>query len=189
MRNLYATTIAMTQATPGSRIKDQGLRLRASVRALVRRFSISERADVACCGMTIAQAATLEVLLAERSLRLGALGQRLGISPSTLTRNLARLEERGLVRRETVPGDARAFRATLTPAGERAAREVERQDQAFAASILDRLRPGRRAALLDALDELLVAVRGATESCCPGAFEHLMTDFPREFPAIERTKR
>src|SRR5262245_2829226 len=35
------------------------------VRALVRRFAISERADVFCCGMTIAQAATLETLRLE----------------------------------------------------------------------------------------------------------------------------
>ena len=171
-----------------SRERGEARRLRAGVRALVRRFSISERADVACCGMTIAQAATLEVLLAEGGLRLGALGQRLGISPSTLTRNLARLEERGLVRRQSEPGDARASRAVLTESGERAAREVERQDEAFAASILDRLPAGRRAELLDALDTLLLAVRGATESCCPGAFEHLMVEFPREAPSRPRTE-
>lgn len=176
----------MTQATIISRERGEALKLRAGVQALVRRFSISERADVSCCGMTIAQGATLEILLAEGSLRLGALGQRLGISPSTLTRNLARLEERGLVRRETDPADARSSRATLTEAGERAAREVERREEAFAASILGRLPAQRRAAVLEAVDELLLAVRGATESCCPGAFEHLMADFPRETPATER---
>ena len=74
-----------------------GRRLLRSVRALVRRFAVSERADVACCGMTVAQAATLETLLAEPRLRLGDLGRRLGISASTLSRNLARLEETGLV--------------------------------------------------------------------------------------------
>ena len=37
-------------------------RLRAAIRALVRRFGVSERADVACCGVTVAQAAALEAL-------------------------------------------------------------------------------------------------------------------------------
>jgi DNA-binding MarR family transcriptional regulator len=178
----------MAPAKLASGERGQAQRLRAGVRALVARFAISERADVACCGMTVAQAATLQVLLAERELRLGALGRRLGISPSTLSRNLARLEERGLVRRCAEPGDARAFRAVLTEAGVRAAREVERQEVAFAASILERLPAGRRADLLTALDELLRAVRGATESCCPGAFEHLMADFPRETPARVRAQ-
>jgi hypothetical protein len=36
--------------------------LRALVAALVRRFSLSERADVECCGLTVAQSATLEAL-------------------------------------------------------------------------------------------------------------------------------
>ena len=67
-------------------------RLLAGIRALVRRFSLSERADVECCGMTVAQAATLETL-ADGPMRLGDLGRRLGIQPSTLTRNLSRLED------------------------------------------------------------------------------------------------
>ena len=32
------------------------------IATLVRRFSLSERADVSCCGVTVAQAATLEAL-------------------------------------------------------------------------------------------------------------------------------
>ena len=31
---------------------------------------------------------------------------------------------------------------------------------------------------LAGLSDLLLAVREATEACCPGAFDHLMTDFP-----------
>ena len=99
-------------------------RFRASIRALVRRFSISERADVSCCGMTVAQAATLEALRVEGPMRAGDMGRRLGVSPSTLTRNLARLEERGWVRREADPADGRAQRVVLTREGRRAARWV-----------------------------------------------------------------
>jgi len=161
-------------------------RVRDGIRALVRRFSISERADVACCGMTVAQAATLETLATEGPMRLGDLGARLGITPSTLTRNLVRLEERGLVKRAPERGDGRAFRAALTPAGKRVADDVLRQDEAFAASIVDRLPARKRAAALDSLDELLIAVRDATESCCPGAFDHLMTGIPRAVGAASR---
>ena len=153
-------------------------RLRDAIRALVRRFAISERADVACCGMTVAQAATLETLATEGPMRLGELGARLGIAPSTLTRNLVRLEERGLVTRAPERGDRRVFRAALTSAGRRSAADVLRQDEAFAASIIERLPSGKRSAALDALEGLLAAVRGATESCCPGAFDHLMSGIP-----------
>jgi arsenite methyltransferase len=149
-------------------------RLRAGIRALVRRFSVSERSDVSCCGLTVAQAAALEALGAGGTMRLGDLGRTLGIAPSTLTRNLARLEAAGLVARASDPGDARSSRVRLTPRGERDARAVAAQEEAFAREVLERLPASRRAAVIGAVGDLLAAVRAATEDCCPGAFDHLV---------------
>jgi DNA-binding MarR family transcriptional regulator len=163
-------------------------RLLDSIQLLVRRFAISERADVNCCGLTVAQAATLEALRAEGPLRLSALGRRLGITPSTLTRNLDRLEEAGLVVRQTDRKDARAARVRLTPHGREAAVEVERREEAFARTILERVPAERRDAALKGLSDLLMAVREATESCCPGAFDHLMTGFPASGGGAETTQ-
>ena len=42
-------------------------------------------------------------------------------------------------------------------------------------SVLDRLPHGSAEATLAGLADLLSAVRSATESCCPGAYDHLMT--------------
>jgi DNA-binding MarR family transcriptional regulator len=147
--------------------------LRVIIATLVRRFSLSERADVSCCGVTVAQAATLEALGRE-PVRLGPLARRLGISPSTLTRNLERLEKDGLVAREPDPEDARASRVRRTSAGERAARRVADQELAFAAEVLERLGAERSGEVMRALGELLAAVREATEECYPGAFDHLL---------------
>jgi DNA-binding MarR family transcriptional regulator len=155
-------------------MSSQAATLRAAIRALVRRFGVSERADVACCGVTVAQAAALEALGAEGPLRLGDLGRRLGIAPSTLTRNLARLEASELVVREADARDGRSFRVALTREGRAAARAVEGQEEEFARQVLERIPAARREAVVAALGELLAAVRDATEECCPGAFEHLM---------------
>jgi DNA-binding MarR family transcriptional regulator len=160
-----------TDARPTGR--DAG-RLRAAVAALVRRFAVSERADVSCCGVTVAQAAALEAL-AEGPLRLSDLGRRLGIAPSTLTRNLSRLESSGLVARASDPDDARSARVGLTPAGRRAARGVVAREEEFARDVLDRLPSGFGRPVVEALEALVAAVRAATEDCCPGAFDHLMT--------------
>jgi DNA-binding MarR family transcriptional regulator len=148
----------------------------------VRRFAVSERADVACCGVTVAQAAALEALGAEGPMRLRDLGRRLGIAPSTLTRNLARLEASGLVARESDPGDARSARVGLSARGRRAARAVAAQEEEFARQVLERIPADRRAVVVDSLGDLLAAVRAATEECCPGAFDHLM-------PGIEGVRR
>jgi len=161
-------------AAASTTARADAVELRSLVAALVRRFSLSERADMLCCGLTVAQAATLEALREGGALRLGPLARRLGITPSTLTRNLARLEADGLVARDADPEDARAARVRLTTAGERTAFRVEQQERAFAEGILARLGPARRGEVMRALAELLAAVRDATEECCPGAFDHLM---------------
>ena len=152
----------------------QAQQLREAIRALVRRFSLAERADMSCCGMTVAQAATLEAL-SDGGLRLSDLGKRLGIAPSTLTRNLARLEERGLICKGPDPIDGRAQRVTLTDAGCDAAGEVRRQEEVFARSVLDRLPRGSTTDALTTLENLLTAVRYASEACCPGAYDHLFS--------------
>jgi len=139
---------------------------------------VSERDDAECCGVTRSQAATLEALSGERGVRLGELGRRLGIHASTLTRNLARLEAQGLVRRIEDDHDARACCATLTEAGKNAAALIASRDLAFARDILQRLPAARRGRTVESLDDVLVAVREATERCCAGAFEHLMEHFP-----------
>jgi DNA-binding MarR family transcriptional regulator len=159
--------------TPGS-----ATRLMESVRALVRRFGLAERADVSCCGMTVAQAATLEALFHADGLRLGELGRRLGITPSTMTRNLSRLVDRGLVETNRDPADGRSSTVTLTPAGRQAAGAVRQQEESFFELVLAQLPDDRTDDIVEGLDLLWSAVRNATERCCPGAFDHLMVDTP-----------
>jgi DNA-binding MarR family transcriptional regulator len=171
---LYDTTI-MTTAADTEVLASEVARLRSSFTALLRRFSISERADVQCCGMTVAQAATLEALGREGSLRLGRLGKLLGIAPSTLTRNLTRLEEAGFVRRVSDGADGRAAQVELTEKGRRARLRLEAIEDEFAMRVLARLSPSARERALEGLAAILEAVREETESCCPGAFDHLVT--------------
>jgi len=152
---------------------DLAIRLMEAIRALVRRFSLAERADVACCGMTVAQAATLEALSGSDGLRLGELGRRLGIAPSTLSRNLDRLEDREFVVRGPDPDDRRALRASLTSAGASAAASVRRQEIEFTHAILEKLPGASAETTVAGIEDLLMAIRTATETCCPGAFDHL----------------
>jgi DNA-binding MarR family transcriptional regulator len=170
-----ATTMTFVSDTVSN---DQARQLQMGIRALVRRFSLAERSDMSCCGMTVAQAATLQALT-DSELRLGELSRRLGIAASTLTRNVARLEERGFVGRVGDPDDGRAQWIALTDEGRRAAIQIGSQEKAFARSVLECLPPASVTASLEAFNQLLSAVRRATESCCPGAYDHLMTGMPR----------
>jgi DNA-binding MarR family transcriptional regulator len=154
---------------------DAGRELMRRIRVLVRRFSLAERADIACCGLTVAQAATLEVLQQEGEARLSTVARRLGIDNSTVTRNIGRLKDLELVETEAVPTDRRATVARLSDDGRRAVARVARIEADFARSITDDLGPEGTASTIETLDRLLGSVRSASESCCPGAFDHLMT--------------
>jgi DNA-binding MarR family transcriptional regulator len=116
--------------------------------------------------------------LADGALRLGELSKRLGITASTLTRNVARLEDRGFLCRIIDPDDGRAQRVALTATGRQATAEVGLQEIEFARSVLECLPPGSVTSTLDGFNQLLSAVRRATESCCPGAYDHLTIEMP-----------
>ncbi len=60
----------------------------------------------------------------ERRLRIGALAERLAWSPSRLSHQLTRMQDRSLVRREGCSTDARGAFAVLTPAGSAAIEEA-----------------------------------------------------------------
>ena len=73
------------------------------------------------CGLSIQW---FEVLLrlersSERRLRMQELVAQVTLTPSGLTRVVDRLEEAGLVRRESCPSDRRGAYAVLTPKGKR----------------------------------------------------------------------
>ena len=167
------------EASPSPRDLD-ARRLRTMLATIVRRFRIAERADLACCGTTVAQAATLEALARRNDMPLGELGRELGISPSTLTRNLDRLVDRGLVQRAPSGGDRRSSRAVLTAAGRAAAAEVDRVEQDFALDILERLPAHDAADIVETLETLVAAIRAATDRCCSDAFAGLAGCCQRE---------
>jgi DNA-binding MarR family transcriptional regulator len=167
--------------TPAKTVSDDALLLLRALRALIRSQQISERADTSCCGMTVAGAAVIQLLYLEGPLRLGALSKRLGIAPSTLTRNVERIEERGLVRGVPDPDDGRALRMRLTTSGRRAAREFERQNEHFAELLLQGLPATRRRRAVEGLMDLLEGIDKIAGPSCPAQFKPV-----REFLEAER---
>lgn len=63
--------------------------------------------------------------------RMSQLGEQRLLTPSGITRAVARLEERGLLRRDQDPADGRAYFATLTPEGARQLRAAQRTHHAI----------------------------------------------------------
>jgi DNA-binding MarR family transcriptional regulator len=84
----------------------------------------------------------------DQRLRMSRLGDERLLTPSGITRAVARLEERGLLRRDQDPADGRAFFATLTPEGVRQLRAAQSTHHAIVRELyLSRLDPSEVAQL------------------------------------------
>jgi DNA-binding MarR family transcriptional regulator len=87
-------------------------RLRAAILRLSRRLRKHDLAD-----LTPTQLSALATVARDGPQRLGDLAAAERIAPSTLTRLVSALEERGYLERAAVPGDARASLVSVTDSG------------------------------------------------------------------------
>lgn len=133
-------------------------RLRVAVLRLSRRL---RKHDLA--GLTPSQLSTLSSVGKCGPVRLGDLAATERIAPSTLTRLVSVLEERGYLSRQSAPGDARAFLVTLTDSGREVLERIRAEATNLLTDILRTLPADQLAALeeaLPALEHLAGAVDG-----------------------------
>jgi DNA-binding MarR family transcriptional regulator len=92
----------------------------------------------------------------DRRLRMTDLARATMLSSGGMTRLVGRLEHRGLVRRDPDPEDARAFRASLTEAGQASLAQARRtHDAVIADQVGDHLTRAQLRILEDVLQKLL----------------------------------
>lgn len=119
--------------------------------------------------LPVAQARLLSTIEAHGEARICDLAAIDHCSQPTMTTQVRRLEEAGLVTRTVDPGDARAVRIRITPEGVRTLNRV-RADRATAIDPqLARLKPAERQILADAVDVLRRLVEDAAPTPRHGA--------------------
>ena len=101
-----------------------------------------------------AQARLLATIEAQGEARIGDLASVDHCSQPTMTTQVRRLEEAGLVTRTIDPGDARAVRIRITPQGVRTLSAVRTDRAAAIEPQLALLEPGDRRVLADAVEVL-----------------------------------
>lgn len=104
--------------------------------------------------LTATQLSALANLDEHGPLRLRDLARHEGVRPPTASRLVDPLAERGLVSRESDPGDARGTVVTLTDAGRVLLGQVRDDRTATLAEALSRLPPAQARALRDAVPML-----------------------------------
>ncbi len=91
---------------------------------------------------------------------VGELAGHLGVTASTMSLNLGRLEEAGYVTRKRDPEDRRVMNVCLTEAGERVRLEYSTLDPDRVGRMIDGLDPVRRRTALNGLNYLADAADG-----------------------------
>ncbi|MCX4238405.1 MarR family winged helix-turn-helix transcriptional regulator [Streptomyces sp. NPDC020707] len=102
-------------------------------------------------GVTLPQFRMLVVLSTRGATKLVALAELLQVAPSTAMRMIDRLIAAGLADRQTNPDNRRETLLQLTELGRRTVADVTGRRHAEIAAIVERLAPGQRSALIEAL--------------------------------------
>ncbi len=108
--------------------------------------------------VTPQQAETLQLISERGAVSTSMLATLLGIDPSTASRNLAGLQDAGLVTRKKATDDGRQTDVRLTPKGKRAADAVAASSAQALSNVLEKINRGDRQKVLDALDALAKAI-------------------------------
>lgn len=144
----------MKASTATHDVTELGSRLRLAMARLVRRA----RQEATTAEMTPSMLSAVSVIANLGSPTLGELAAAERVTPPTVTKIVARLEDAGLVVREQDPNDRRIARARLTDAGRRFVDRTRSRAGAYMARRLKTLSEDERevlAAAVPILERLL----------------------------------
>jgi DNA-binding MarR family transcriptional regulator len=132
----------------GTRASQDAARLAIAIGRINRRIRSSEDA------MTHGQLSVLSTVVRRGPLRPGDIARREHLAPPSVTRLVADLESRGLVRRESDPLDGRSFFVLGTPQGEEAVMRARAERAERIGALMESLDDDELASVVAALDAL-----------------------------------
>lgn len=108
--------------------------------------------------LDVAQADALDLIVTNAPIRMNEVAALLRVDPSTATRAIARLNERGLVTRDPDPHDARAILVTPSPHGADLHTRVRARANTLLAETLEAFQLHEREALATLMERLVTAI-------------------------------
>lgn len=139
---------------------DEATAVLIALRRIVRFLRLADRESEAACDVSAAQLFVLHTLVDKPADSVSELAERTLTDQSSVSTVVARLVERGLVRRTPSRTDRRRAQLRITPAGQRMVQRAPRIPQAQMIAAIRAMPAGKRAELTRAL-EGLAAVTGA----------------------------
>ena len=151
---------------------NSGQIFREIVKTCVKKLGLLQKADAACCGITVAQCHTLVEIGRKEGLSLNELSESLTIDKSTMSRTVDNLVKSGLVERRIDNADRRYAKITLTAKGVEKVESINSSMEDYFERIVDSIPREKRETVVAALPYLLTAVRdtelgfAGQQTCC-----------------------
>jgi DNA-binding MarR family transcriptional regulator len=123
------------------------------LRPVLLRLARELRREIHSLGVTGGQVSLLVAIKHDPGITATALAEREGVSAAGMSGHLVRLESAGLIER-TRGSDRRCIRLFLTAEGAKVLKSVRNKRTAWLVARLDRLEPGERDRVEDAIDAL-----------------------------------
>jgi DNA-binding MarR family transcriptional regulator len=131
--------------------KDSTAELSASLRSSLMRLVRMLRHQRADMSITVTQLSALNTLKMQGPMSAGELAASERVQPPSMTKVIAGLEDRGLLRREAHPSDRRQAILMITESGKELLDSESRLRDEWLSARLEQLSPDERALLADVL--------------------------------------
>jgi DNA-binding MarR family transcriptional regulator len=137
---------------------DQANDLQRAVAGLVKKFQFRDRNETVAYGLSVSQAHVLRALSEHGPLSMGGLAAEMRLSISTMTRVVAQLVRKSLVRRTPDPRDARVCRVALSARGQSQWQRIEDELVAADFEVLQAIPSAERETVIRAISRLSDAI-------------------------------
>lgn len=135
-------------------------------RRLMRNLECCDKALVACCGVTTAQAYSLIALAERGEMTMNELAAEMRVHGTTMTRMVDSLVEKGFVARRQDPEDRRLVRVMLSERGQEVTDGLQQTKREFFTAAFGELSDAERDAILKAIKRLDAITDELGAKCC-----------------------
>lgn len=137
---------------------DQAMELQQAVSGLVKKFQFRDRNETVAYGLSVSQAYVLRALSELGPLTMGGLAAEMRLSVSTMTRVVAQLDRKSLVRRTSDARDGRVCRVALSGRGQSQWQRIEDELVAADLAVLQTIPSAERETVIRAIGKLSAAI-------------------------------
>ncbi len=143
-------------------------KFREKLRRVERELGWSQRNDIQCCGVTMAQCHTLIAMGGRDETSIVELAGILGVDTSTLSRNIDTMVKNGLINRALNPQDRRYVSLSLTEEGKRALDSIDHLAGSYVMRMFEFIPEEKQGQVMESLDLIAAALERCGEKyrCC-----------------------